>query len=70
MNLHNLVTSCLAVAYLSANAYAIVKMRVFELARSRKHLLLYGVPFILWGTVILLGCWLMEMMRRFDEWAA
>jgi hypothetical protein len=45
-------------------------MRVFELARSRKHLLIYGVPFILWGFLILLGCWLMEMMRRFDEWAA
>jgi len=70
MNLHNLVMSCLAVAYLSANVYAIVKMRVFELARSRKHLLLYGVPFIFWGSVILLGCWLMEIMRRFDEWAA
>ncbi len=46
--MHNLVTSCLAVAYLSANVYAIVKMRVFDSARSRKHLLLYGVPFILW----------------------
>jgi hypothetical protein len=67
MNLHNLVLSCLAVAYLSANVYAIVK---FESARSRKHLLLYGVPFILWGSVILLGCWLMDIMRRFDEWAA
>ena len=42
--MHNLVVSCLVVAYLSANVYAIVKMRVFELARSRKHLLLYGVP--------------------------
>ena len=70
MNLHNLIMSCSAVAYLSANVYAIVKMRVFELARSRKLLLLYGVPFILWGSVILLGCWLMEIMRRFDEWAA
>ena len=68
--MHNLVVSSLAVAYLSANIYAIVKMRVFELARSRKHLLLYGVPFILWGSVILLGCWLMVIMRRFDEWAA
>jgi hypothetical protein len=68
--MHNLVVSCLAVAYLSANVYAIVKMRVFELARSRKHLLLYGVPFILWGSLILLGCKLMEIMRRFDEWAA
>jgi hypothetical protein len=63
MNLHNLVMSCLAVAYLSANAYAIVKMR-------GKHFLLYGVPFILWGSLILLGCWLMEIIRRFDEWAA
>jgi hypothetical protein len=70
MNMHNLVVSCLVAAYLVANVYAIVKVRVFELSRSRKHLLLYGVPFILWGSVILLGCWLMEIMRRFDEWAA
>jgi hypothetical protein len=68
--MHNLVVSCLAVAYLALNIYAIVKVRVFELARSRKHLLIYGVPFILWGSVILLGCWLMEIMRRFDEWTA
>src|SRR5277367_148352 len=68
--MHNLVVSCFVVAYLSANVYAIVKVRVFELARSRKHLLLYGVPFILWGSLILLGCKLMEIMRRFDEWAA
>jgi len=61
--------SCLVVAYLAANIYAIVTMRVFDLARSRKHLLLYGVPFILWGSVILLGCKLIEVMRRFDEWA-
>ena len=70
MKLHNLVMSCVAVAYLSANVYAIVKVRVFELARSRKHLLLYAVPFILWGSLILLGCKLMEIMRRFDECAA
>ncbi len=68
--MHNLVVSCLAVAYLAANVYAIVKIRVFELVRSRRHLIFYGVPFILWGSVILLGCWLMEIMRRFDEWAA
>ena len=70
MNLHNSVASCLAVAYLSANVYAIVKMRVLELARSRKHLLLYGIPFILWGSLILLACKLTEIMLRFDEWAA
>jgi hypothetical protein len=70
MNLHTLLVICLVAAYLAANIYAIVKVRVFELAHSRKHLLLYGVPFILWGSVILLGCWLMEIMRRFDEWAA
>ena len=68
--MHYLVVSCLAVAYLAANVYAILKVRVFELARSRKHLILYGVPFILWGSVILLGYWLMEIMRRFDEWTA
>mgnify|MGYP001156657958 CR=1 FL=1 len=68
--MHNLVVSCLVVAYLSANVYAIVKMQAFASARSRKHLLLYCVPFILWGSLILLGCKLMEIMRRFDEWAA
>ncbi len=67
--MNKLVVSCLVVAYLAANLYAIVTMRVFDLARSRKHLLLYGVPFILWGSLILLGCKLIEMMRRFDEWA-
>lgn len=69
--MQNLVMSSLAVAYLSANVYAIVKMQVFELARSRKHLLvlLYGVPFILWGSLILLGCKLMEVLRRLDEGA-
>ncbi|MBB6144126.1 hypothetical protein HNQ77_002078 [Silvibacterium bohemicum] len=67
--MHRLVISCLVVAYLSANVYASVKLRVFELARSRKHLLLVGVPFILWGSLIVLGCKLMEIMRRFDEWA-
>ena len=68
--MHNPVLSCLVAAYLAANAYAIVKIRVFELARSRKHFILYGVPFILWGSVILLGCKLLEIMRLFDEWAA
>lgn len=68
--MHNLVVGCLAAAYLAANAYAIVKVRVFVLSRSRRHLLLYGVPFLFWGSVIQLGCWLIEIMRRFDEWAA
>jgi hypothetical protein len=68
--MHNLVVSCLAVAYLAANVRAIVRVRVLELARSRKHLVLYGVPFLLWGSIILLGCGFMELSRRFDEWAA
>ena len=68
--MHNLVASILAVAYLAANVFAIVKVGIFALAPSRKHLLLYGVPFILWGSVILVGCEMMESMRRFDEWAA
>jgi hypothetical protein len=70
MNMHNLVVSCLVDAYLAANVYAIVKVRVFDLARSRKHLVLYGVPFLSCGSVILLGFWLMEIMRQFDEWAS
>lgn len=69
MEVHKFVVSCLVVAYLAANIYAIVTVRVFELARSRWHLILYGVPFLLWGSLILFGIWLMEIMRRFDEWA-
>ena len=65
--MHNLLVSGLGVAYLAANVYAIVKVGAL---RSRKHLLLYGIPFILWGSLILLGCKLMEIMGRFDEWAA
>ena len=68
--MHTLVVSYLAVAYLSANVYAFVKLRLVELARSRRHLLLYGIPFLLWGSLILLGCKLGKIMRRFDEWAA
>ncbi len=68
--MHSLLVSCMAVAYLAGNVYAIVKVGAFELAHSRKHPLLYGLPFILWGSVIVMGCKLMEIMRRFDEWAA
>ena len=68
--MHNWVVSCLVVAYLSANIYAIVKTGVFQSARSRKHLFLYGVLFILWGSLILLECKLMELMRRLDECAS
>ncbi len=56
MDSHNVVIGCVTAAYLSANAYAIWKMGVWELGRSRKHLLLYGVFFVLWGSPILLGC--------------
>jgi hypothetical protein len=42
--MHNLVVSCLVVAYLAANIYAFVKMRVFGLARSRKHLYSMASP--------------------------
>ena len=68
--MHISVAGWLAVAYLSANIYAFVKSRVAESARSRRHLFLYGFLFILGGSLILLGCKLMEIMRRFDEWAA
>jgi hypothetical protein len=68
--MHNLLVGSLVVAYLSANVCAIAKVRLFELARSREHLLLYGILFMLWGSLILLGCKLMKIMRQFDEWSA
>jgi hypothetical protein len=70
MNLHILVMTSSAIAFLSANVYAIVKARVFELVHSRRQLVLYVVPFIVWGSLILVGCKLMEILRRFDGWAA
>ena len=68
--MHNVVGSCLAVSYLAANVYATMTVQVFAFARSRRRRILYGTPFVLWGSVILLGCWLVEVVRRFDEWAA
>ena len=40
--MHNLTVSCLVAAYLAANVYTIVKVQVSELARSRKHLILWA----------------------------
>lgn len=68
--MHDLIVSCLVVAYLSTNTYAIVKTGVFRTARSQRRLFLYGALFVLWGSLILLECKLMDLMRRFDEWAA
>jgi hypothetical protein len=68
--MHTFVVSLLVVAYLAANGYASAKVGAFAFARSRAHLLLYGVPFLLWGVLILLGCKLVEVLRRLDEWAA
>ena len=63
--MHNLVVSCLAVAYLSANVYAIVKMRVFELARSRKHLpTTMASPSYCW---VLSSCWDASSWRSCDD---
>ena len=53
--MHNLVVSGLVAAYFAANVYAIVKVRVFELARSRKHLILYGVLIHIVGLCHLVG---------------
>ncbi len=67
--MHILVLSSLVVAYLSLNVYAIVKVGGGDLARSRKHLLLYVILFMLSGSLILLGNMLYEIMFQLDEWA-
>ena len=66
MHVFLLCISC--VAYLSANIYATMKVGVFALRRSRTHLLVYAVPFLLWGSLILLGFQLTALMRRFNDW--
>jgi hypothetical protein len=37
------------------------------LAQSRARLALYGIAFLLWGSLIVLGIELMELARRLDD---
>lgn len=65
---HSLVLIILLLAYFTVNVLLAVRVRVFTMARSRKlALVIYSVAFLAWGSLIMLGVGMMEIMRRLDD---
>ena len=68
---HSLVVITLLLAYFAVNVWFAVRVRVFTMARSRKlALVIYSVAFLVWGSLIMLGVGMIEIMRRLDDEAA
>ena len=67
---HSLVVIILLLAYFAVNVLSAVRVRVFTMARSRLALVIYSVAFLVWGSFIMLGVGMMEIMRRLDDEAA
>jgi uncharacterized integral membrane protein len=67
---HSLVVITLLLAYFAVNALLAVRVRVFTMVRSRLALVIYSVAFLVWGSFIMLGVGMMEIMRRLDDEAA
>jgi hypothetical protein len=71
MREHSLVVITLLLAYFAVNVFLAVRVRVFTMARSRKlALVIYSVAFLVWGSFIMLGVGMIEIMRRLDDEAA
>ena len=67
MHRHNVLLICLLIGYATVNAITALRSRAFLLAQSRARLALYGIAFLLWGSLIVLGIELMDLMRRMDD---
>ena len=67
MNQHNVLLICLLTGYAAVNVITALRSRVLLLAQTRARLALYGVAFLLWGSPIVLGIELMEIVRRLDD---
>jgi hypothetical protein len=67
VNQHNVLLICLLIGYATVNVLAALRSRAFLLAQSRARLALYGIAFLLWGSLIVLGIELRELMRRMDD---
>jgi hypothetical protein len=68
---HSLVVITLLLAYFAVNVLLAVRVRVFTMARSRKLArVIYSVAFLVWGSFIMLGVGMIEIMRRLDDEAA
>jgi hypothetical protein len=69
MNTHGLVFICLVAAYLLVNVLAAIKVDAFTMGRSPQRRVIDTVAFLFWGSLIVVGLWLMTLFRKFDEWA-
>jgi hypothetical protein len=69
MNIHGLVFICLVAAYLLVNVLAAIKVGAFTTGRSLQRRVIDTVAFLFWGSLIVVGLWLMTLFRKFDEWA-
>jgi hypothetical protein len=65
---HSHVVITLLLAYFAVNVLLAVRARVFTMARSGKlALVIYSVAFLVWGSFIMLGVGMIEIMRRLDD---
>jgi uncharacterized membrane protein YcfT len=69
MNTHGLAFICLVPAYLLVNVLAAIKVGAFTMGRSPQRRVIDAVAFLFWGSLIIMGLWLMTVFRKFDEWA-
>jgi len=64
---HSLVLITLLLAYFAVNVWFAVRVRVFTIGASKLALVIYSVAFLVWGSFIMLGIRMIEIMRRLDD---
>ena len=69
MNTYGLVFICLAAMYMLVNVLAAIKVDAFTVGRSPQRRVIDTLAFLFWGSLIVVGLWLMTLFRKFDEWA-
>jgi hypothetical protein len=67
VNEQNLLVGCVVMAYVAANMFAAAKLHLFTATQASMRLALYGAAVLLWGSFILWGIRLMDVMRRLDD---
>ena len=67
---HSLVFITLLLAYFAVNVLFAVRVRVFAIRSRKLALVIYSVAFLVWGSFIMLGLRMIEIMRRLDDEAA
>ena len=67
---HSLVLITLLLAYFAVNVLFAVRVRVFTITSRKLALVIYSVAFLVWGSFVMLGLGMMEIVRRLDDEAA